>query len=78
MSKLLKGLLKNIDIENTSVVDLKQKVMDFKKNLMALRFQEKLGDSVNRSMYKKLRRAIAVILTHIASRKKDLRKVNGL
>lgn len=58
-----------------STEELKEKVVELKKKLMQLRFQNKIGSLAKNSEIKETKRDVARILTII--RERELNKTNG-
>ncbi len=63
-------MLKMTDILNLSTEELKDKMLNLKKELMQLRFQAKTGKLERQNLMRQNRRVIARIMTVINQRKK--------
>ena len=61
--------LEYADMQALSDSELRAKALGFKKQLMIIRFQTKLGDAGDKSAYSKVKKSIARILTEMSARK---------
>ena len=61
---------KYTNIVAMTAAELSSELLNLKKNLMMLRFQAKLGDAVDNSMYHKIKKSIARVLTEVSARRR--------